>query len=350
MIRRTALRASAALALGCGIWLATTAGQARAAENPASVESAWWDTATPVAVPSPTTGSGQLQVGEGVNGPLSFAAVRFELPAGIDPQSATAVLSLDISQTGNVGTPAVTACVTTSSWTAGDDQQASSAPSYSCGGGRESVGVVSASGTSESWSLGPPFTVASGGPVTYNVALVPDPGSSTPFSTEYSKPTTSSVAIAGSPSPAPAQGAPAGPPDTGFGVATPTPAANFPVDIPAVVTPAAPAAAPPAFATSPPASASAAPAPGNMPAGGMRPQASRAAASPSGVQGRRVMAAAVLVALGAVLYLISRRPARPPRLIGAFAGNAPPAAPPSERIGGIGRFARPRSGPPPRLS
>jgi hypothetical protein len=278
-----------------------------------------------------------------VNGPLSFAAVRFQLPADVDPQSATVVLSLDVAQTGNVGTPAVTACATTSAWTPGGDQAASSAPSYSCGGGRESVGVVSASGATETWSLGPTF-LAPGSQATYDVALVPDPGAGTPFSVDYSQPTPSSVAITGppaqgsSPSPAPADTTP---PDTGF-AAQPAPAVTFPVNIPAAVTPA------PALATSPAPPTSAVAAPGARPAGGEAAAPAVASAS-GGVQGRRVMAAAVLVALGVALYLISRRPARAPKLIGAFASAnaAPPPVP--VRVRGIGRFAKPRSGPPPRL-
>lgn len=339
---------SAGLAAASGLWLFVTAGQAGAATNPSSVQSAWWNVAVPgaVAVPSPTTAN-ELQVGEGAQGPLSFAAVRFEAPGGVDPGSATVVLRLDVAQTGNVGTAEVAACVTTTPWAPGGDQPSSSAPSYECGAGRESVGTVS--GSSESWSLGPAF-LAPGSQGTYDIALVPDPGSSTPFSADYSQPTPSSVEFTGV-APSPSGPPPTSPPATGLTsppAAVPTfPVAPVPANVPGVVAPPAPL---PSLAAGPPPSTTAVAAPGGMPAGGRAVTASAAPAR-DGNHAARVMAAAVLVALAGALYLLGRQPGRVPRLIGAFAGAGAGGRPsPAVQVRGIGRFARPRTGPPPRVS
>jgi hypothetical protein len=354
---RLVSRIGAAVAAASGLWLFVTS-EATAATNPSSVESAWWNMAAPapLAIPSPTTSSDQLQVGEGANGPLSYAAVRFQLPANIDPGSASVVLRLDLVQTGTVGTPVVAACVTTGSWTPGGDQAASSAPGYSCGEGKESVGVVS--GSSETWSLNSAF-MSSSSQGLYDIALVPDPGTSAPFSVDYSQPTTSSVLITGSPAQTGApssdsglanqpaySGAPAGPP-----VGMYQPNSEIPTGVAAVAAGSSPVAAggepPPALAAGATRPTTSPAAPGNLSAGA-HPGTAAVAASAEGTPARRVMAAVVLIALGAALYLISRTPARAPRLIGAFASVSAPAPP--VRVGGIGRFARPRTGPPPRLS
>jgi hypothetical protein len=70
--------------------------------------------------------------------------------------------------------------------------------------------------------------------------------------------------------------------------------------------------------------------------------------SPDASRGERIMAVAVLLGLGAGLFWVGGAPVRPPRLLGSLgAGQVVDETPVSK--GGIGRFARPRHGTPPRL-
>ena len=66
------------------------------------------------------------------------------------------------------------------------------------------------------------------------------------------------------------------------------------------------------------------------------------------------MAVSVLLTMGVALWYVGGQPSRAPRLLGSLgsASAAPAAAPIGAspiRSGGIGRFAKPRSGPPRRL-
>lgn len=70
--------------------------------------------------------------------------------------------------------------------------------------------------------------------------------------------------------------------------------------------------------------------------------------SPDASRGERMMAVALLLAMGAGLWWVGGAPVRPPRLLGSLgAGQIPDETPVAK--GGIGRFARPRSGTPQRL-
>jgi len=70
--------------------------------------------------------------------------------------------------------------------------------------------------------------------------------------------------------------------------------------------------------------------------------------SPDASRGERLMAVALLLAMGVGLWWVGGQPARPPRLLGSLAAARVPDDAPTV-AGGIGRFARPRSGPAPRL-
>ncbi len=62
------------------------------------------------------------------------------------------------------------------------------------------------------------------------------------------------------------------------------------------------------------------------------------------------MAVSMLLAMAGALWWLGGSPTRGPRLIGAVSGRTPgerTVAPPQSR--GVGRFARPRGGRPPRL-
>lgn len=70
--------------------------------------------------------------------------------------------------------------------------------------------------------------------------------------------------------------------------------------------------------------------------------------SPDASRGERVMAVALLMLTGGALWWVGGMPIRPPRLLGSLGNGRTTEVGPST-MGGIGRFARPRSGRPPRL-
>lgn len=395
-VRRVGLRLAGAGLVAAGSLLAG-AGSA-SADSAASVESGWWNEATagPVVAPG-TASSGQLQVSSGLQGPLAFAAVRIGIPPTIDPTSASVTLTLVQVPNSAVGTVSVAACPTTTSWKSGGDQPASSAPGYDCSAGRQAVAIDSDG--QDTFSI--PAGWASGS--TVEVAIVPAPGTTTPFSVDYSEPTTQSAVIAGAPtgpgaptspattaaSPSLAPSGSAGPaastsgsassspspeltptmiaPSAGSAVAVPmpSPAAQIPSVTPDVTPSLAPGAAPspvPAPASSPP-GGTAAPSSGPV-ATASQAAAPAAAESPLG-PGRagRILAVSVLLLLGVAMFGLSGYSGRPPRAllpVGMGRPTAPatavaqPVAVPAAAAmlpvpRGIGRFAKPRTGPPHRL-
>lgn len=388
--RRLLLRALGVAAVGSGGLLLATG--AASADPAASVQSGWWNEAAagPVSAPA-TASSGQLQVSSGVQGPLAFAAVRVGIPADLDPTSASVNLTLVQVPNSAVGTTAVSACPTTSSWHPGGAQAASSAPGYDCTKGKE-VDAVDSDGQ-DSFAI--PAGWASGSSV--EVAIVPTPGTTAPFSVQYTAPTTRSVVVSGSPSAPPttvaqdssAAGSGTNPPAgtgsgaspvtgaTGAAVSVASPDPGSAVALPGALSspgsaaspgaagsagsPAEPAAAP-ALASSPgaPTAAPASAAPGGGPsyqASGAPAAAPRSASAvtPVGTGGPgragRILAVSVLLLLGVVMFGLAGYQGRSPRLllpVGAAKAVAPAAAV-QPNVGGIGRFAKPRTGPPRRL-
>lgn len=350
-----------------------------------AVESGWWNEASvgPVNAPSATP-SDQLQVSNGFSGPLAFAAVRISLPAGTPP-SDVVTLRLVVPSGSSVGTPAVSACPTAGAWKPGADQKASAAPGYSCRSGRQADGHPGA-GT-ESWAI--PFSWAQSG--TLSVALVPTPGTTTPFSVTYDAPSASSISVARSatavspapaasqPAPGPSASQPASGPagDSGSGASPAGPGAGTSTSAPspgvaAVAAPGsvigsygagpAPAlgAVPSAGSTSLPTSTGAASiAPSGATAAQSAAGAPLAAAPGGGVvssrpgnRAGRVMAFCLLVALGLTAWFLAAQQDRAPRLLGPLAARMRPAGAAAEgpaAVRGLGRFARPRSTPPRRL-
>lgn len=65
-------------------------------------------------------------------------------------------------------------------------------------------------------------------------------------------------------------------------------------------------------------------------------------------RGQRMMAVSLLMGMAAGLWWMGGSPTRGPRLLGALAGRGAVAGR-ADRPGGLGRFARPRGGPAPRL-
>lgn len=371
----------------------------------ATVQSGWWNEAAVGALAAPTTTpSDQLQVSNGFSGPLAFAAVRVTAPSGT-PADWVVTLTLTVPSGATVGTPAVSACPTVGRWKPGADQKPSSAPGYSCRSGHQADGAPG-NGV-EKWTV--PLSWGSGG--TVSVALVPTPGTTSPFSVAYTAPTPASVTFGPQPAAAapvpsapsnspyppsgPGSGSGSGPGSgTGPGSGQGSPAATGqPVSAPGASGAPAPAGAFTAGATGPtgsPAAAGAPPSFGSVPSGASAggpgaatgPQTARnpaggvtggavgapLAAAPGGGTGAgagggragRLMAFCLLVVTGLVLFFLSAQPDRAPRLLGpltsrvrALTGAVPAAEPAPAAAGGpvrgVGRFARERNAPPRRL-
>lgn len=349
-----------------------------AAEPAASVTSGWWNEAGTGAVTAPSTASsGQLQVSSGLQGPLAFAAVRITVPANLDPTTVAATLSLVQVPNSAVGTVAVSACPTTSSWSPGGDQASSSAPGYDCTNGRQADAIDSDG--QDSFAI--PAGWASGS--TIDVAIVPTPGTTAPFSVNYTAPTTHSAGLSGPSSSAStsiptgtgtgsAAPATSGPPQSSPGGETPGTAAVATAPSVAGSATSAPgggssapsmSAPPPALASSP---VAATPAPLSGPPGGSPstqalPARSGVAQSASPISGHplvgpgragRILAISVLLLLGVVMFGLSAYPVGNPRQVvpvGVAERSVVPVTPLASQVGGIGRFAKPRTAPPRRL-
>jgi hypothetical protein len=371
-VGRTAAIVAAACLVGAPAAFAASALRA--------VQSGWWNEASIGSLAPPSvTSPGQLQVSDDSRGPLSFAAVRVAVPAGT-PGTDILRMTLPIPS-GAVGTPAVSACPTTSSWHSGADQPSGAAPGYSCAG-RQANG--SASATNETWSIPVSWAAHAG----VAVALVPTPGSTLPFSVTYTAPGATSFVLVSAPRPAPSSTpgpGPAGPAPASPAAATGSQSpgtATAPVLVTggsALAVPVAGAVAlavrgSPSGASSAPGPSvgttssptgtgpSTAPTPGSGPTAVAAPISSApgggsGAGDPGSGRAGRVMAFGLLVILMLALVGLAARPERVPRLLGsvgaarrATAPTAPGAVPVvATAAGGIGRFARPRTGPPRRL-
>ncbi|HZT67223.1 MAG TPA: hypothetical protein VFA11_15645 [Acidimicrobiales bacterium] len=349
-VRRT-VRVVAAAALATGGFMVATAGSAGAV-TPA--RTAWWNEAPLGVLPLPgQVGADQLAVGQGAGGPTAVAAVLYTLSStdSSDPGQAGATMILPINSGSSVGTAAVVACPITSGegWAAGGNQPAGSTPKYSCSPGTEVKGV-SPDGNSLVFALTPAQQVA-GSPGTFNLALVPDPSSSSPFQTVVNSPSGDDFSVSNPPE-AGAQPAPTAPasPDQGTSAVAPPAETAPPVDTPFASEPVA--SAPPAL-PAPAAPTPTASAPTRAPAGGVVSAAPAVpASSPGFLTGRRqqLLGVWLMIDAGLALAFFGGSADRMPRLLGSLAarrGEHSPAA--GVEMGGIGRFARPRSGPPRRL-
>lgn len=282
------------------------------------------------------------------SGPSAISALRY---AAADGTGGTLRLRFAGRPTG---TPAIAACRVTGSWTPAANGPMSSAPSYDCSDGV--AAVVAPDMTTVSWRL--PATFASSGSL--DVALVPARGAGV-FQAAFQKPGADSFLA--EPAAVPEETAPP--------VAAPEPA-----PVPGMATDTGPPAGAPASATldlppvpevaPPPAPADSVQAPVSVPTPTEVPVPGEAAfgnvgfPQPRLVGGSRadqILGFSLLAAVGVALWLLSGRPASAPRLIGG-ARRAPAVAtapvraeagPRIVRVGGIGRFARPRTTLPHRL-
>lgn len=205
-LRRRHRRISIALGcLGAGMLAVGALTPTAYAQAPQRI--GWWNAASAsgspagaAAAPSPTTPQGGLRVATGPTTPagpllpsqvppnsqiIAYGAVLYALPEG-----SSAVLKLSIAGSAQ-GTPQVVACpTTTTSWTAGDDQPASSEPAYDCAS-QHFTGTVSADATTITFQVKAQFETAPG---VLSLAIVPDTTSSAlptggaPFAVDFAAP------------------------------------------------------------------------------------------------------------------------------------------------------------------
>ncbi|MHB8670121.1 MAG: hypothetical protein ACYDAD_06105 [Acidimicrobiales bacterium] len=361
VLRRLALAgAAAALSVASGL-----AGGGVARANGPS-ETGWWNqldpaalAATPLggAVAPPDVPPGGLYMANGAGGPMAIAALRIDVPA-----RGTATLSLKAAASKGFAPPAaIDACPATSSWQSAANGAWESRPTYPSSAPPCVHGMAETDGSIMRWVL--TSGLQPNGGHTYDVVLVPT--GAVPFrvavappgpETVTNFPAAASTDTAPAPvaAPAPAAAAPAPSIDEGLvgaGAAGQTVLAS---PAPSVGTQTSPATslAPPVVrpqSSSAPAAAEA----GTGQALSLAPAGSPL--RPGDKRAQRILAVALLVALGSALFWFGGRPVRPPHLLGSLGGGGggrPAVAPPvygREVVGGVGRFARVRAAPPARL-
>lgn len=299
----------------------------------------WWFEAQQLLVPlpAPVVPDGGMLVQQGATGPTAYGGVHYALP--VSHAAGTLLLDVATGSTAAVGT--LQACVTTRTWTATHGPGAwSSRPTY---GAHCVVGIAATDGSAVAFSFDPSMVKGTA----LDLAIVPAAGA-TPFSVTFNKPATDSLQLATLPAAAPTTPAvaPSAAPSSGDSQPAAAPqsspsAASFPT------------VSAPVLTASPPTTVGAAP------RASIRLVASPPllGASPSDKRAQRIAAVLGLLALVVGWWLVGARPARPPRLLGALAGDAGVSLAgvggsggrTVGAVGGIGRFARPRSVRPRRL-
>lgn len=333
------------VALGLVVLAALPAG----AQGPA--RTGWWSTAPAdlSAVPTSTAADG-LHVANGPDGRLAFAAVSYHL----EPFS-SARLTLHLAPNTLVGTPLLIACPTVDdTWRAGGNQPTATAPAYSCAG-RSTPALVSSdsAGATVSFLLD---AVQELRPGMVSLAIVPSPTSTTPFSLDLLAPSAGSMVTqpvgAGPPAVSPGPAAPVVQPAALNTADAPVGAAALPmlsletlvpqqfsiVAQTPVVAPGLAVAAPPAVAL----------------------QYRRVVRSAEQLRlaadhlARQTAMLALVALVGGLGYLLGHQQDLPLRLLGGRAPRGAPGEPvppgADTPMGGLGRFARPRTTPARKLT
>jgi hypothetical protein len=273
-----------------------------------------------------------------VLGPEAYGAVRYAVPPGAEASLTLQFIPTSPTQPGGVNPDAgsLSACPISTSWDPVQNGRYDAAPKYDC-----TIGVAGTfAGDTVTFSL--PASLSAGG--LFDVALVPS--GTQPYRLAVSAPADSSMALTSVPESELAgeeafdpgsfedpateffESEAVGVDDFGSVSVDEFGSGEFSTGANGAVSPSSAARVRPQVA---------------VPAGNvfnpLRQDASRA---------DRIMAVALLLALAVALWWVGGQPLRPPRLLGSL--GARESAPPAEvRLGGIGRFARPRADRPPRL-
>jgi hypothetical protein len=326
-----------------------------AGADPPALAGWWWEANAGVGPqpPTPFAAAGGLVVGQGPNGPEAISALSFDMPDGTtDP---TLTLKVTANEAVNASSAAVVACAATSPWTAGDDQRWPDHPTYDCT--TKATGSTN-DGVTWTWAL----TGLLNG-THLDLVLVPPADATAPFQLSFDPPgdsaftttaaTTDTSFVA--PPPPPPDDSGLGSTNTGSTIDSSTGAPP----IPAVVPPTTPASSPldgPASNTAP-----------RVPRANVPLRAAPASQQgDKGVDRTRYLGVLVTLLVGLGVAYAGTRP--DPALIGVGGGvrrynaGAEPGeladadadavaldGPPATPLRGLGRFARPREGAPPRL-
>ena len=362
-VRRT-VRLAAILTLGAGALLVAAPPSVGQEATPPDSQGWWWKGnggyPVPVPSPAPTTEEGQLVVAGAPDGATGIAAVRYTLDEGEAVQD----LVLEVAPGGeSAATAVILACQAGSGWTGVENGPWSEKPSVDCASGAaegtyaqdeatftfpvgplqfgDQLNVVLVAGTVEGAPaplngssfqvvLQNPQLVTSGGG-----AAVPrvDAGSADGFSggSDGFAGTSDSVASGGgSDAPTPSSGT-----ASFAGGSMDLPSSGGTSSSSFTATPALPADEQGRTATAP-----------VLQATNPAPQA---AAAVAGGRDTKVLGL-LLLAAGAAMLVVTKRPDLLGGLVGAGAAGAGGAAADEPALEGIGRFARPRRGNPPSLT
>ena len=344
IVLRRAMRPAAALLAACAVGVLVLPTQA-GADTP--YQFAWWNRVQVVApglggvVPAPpTVPQGGLYVSGSSTSVTSISALRYAVEGAVD-----GVLKLSVAS-GSAAGAVIDACAITGAWAQGENQAFETAPTYDCA--VKATGAVDAAGTTITWNIPAglyrselavvDIVLVPGGPAPTQVAFAPADDSSfthPPVEAATDAPPAESGALApeGALGPA-AEGSPSG--SLSLEPATaPLREVGTPVETGA---PDAPT--------------------GSRTGGGaaafpLTPSQVASALTDDDSRPERIGAFVVLMLLAGALWLLGGRQVRAPRLLGgpataaALTDAAGGAA--AVRVGGIGRFARPRTAAPKRL-
>jgi hypothetical protein len=302
----------------------------------------WWSEVqqAPGPLPVNTVTGNNLMVGNDPTGPNAIAAVRFTVPASIDgasvdPSTVPATLVLHVTANSAVGNPVVAACPVLANWEPATGGSWANKPNYSCSPLLKAT--FSTAGDTATFQLTPALQRAGG---LYDLALAPAPGVTDPFSVQFVPPGADALQLGVGSSP---------PGTTDAAGAEPAPA-----PVTDSVTPSDAAGSSPTFDASP--ALPLTPAPEVQPTTRRAsPAANRLLPAPlrrvvSTSRGQQVTALALLGVIGLGLWWFGGQQTRAPRLLGSLGeGIAVDEGALYVPSGGIGRFARPRVRPPPRL-
>jgi hypothetical protein len=255
----------------------------------------------------------------------------------VDPSQAAGTLILSKAPNSSTQGASLQVCPITSQWKAEENGAMADAPKYNCPAAPV-AGQVSPDGNTVTFTLASSLMTQPG---QFDLAVLPS--GPAPFVVKFAKPDQGSMSVSAPPAPptstdtgASSTPGAATPLTPATALAGPTRAPSTPALSASIPTDAPLAAAPPA---SPAAPAAASPSLGLRPAGH--------GSGWTKERQQQVMSVGLLMAIAAALWWMGGAAQRAPRLLGSLGGRKPePQAAAAVRMGGVGRFARPRTAAP----